>query len=96
MRDALAGEREIEIVEVGAKPGEKMYEELMNDEEVRRTLEHSDFFVILSAFADQDAPGLAHLKDRPRPDRPYNSAQEPAMTQAELREYFRSRDLLRL
>ena len=44
MRDVLAADQEIEIVEIGAKPGEKMYEELMNDEEVRRTYEVGDFF----------------------------------------------------
>ncbi len=94
MRAALAGGRDIEIVEIGPKPGEKMYEELMNEEEVRRTREHYEFFVILSAFADQNAPAYAHLKDKPRPDRPYNSAQEPAMSRAELTQYFQSREIL--
>jgi FlaA1/EpsC-like NDP-sugar epimerase len=41
---------DIEIVEIGAKPGEKLYEELMNDEEVHRSLELRDMFVITPAF----------------------------------------------
>jgi len=40
----------IEIVETGAKPGEKLYEELMNDEEVPRSLELEDMFVVTPAF----------------------------------------------
>lgn len=35
---------------IGAKPGEKMYEELMSDEEVHRSLELKDMFVITPAF----------------------------------------------
>ena len=31
-------------------PGEKLYEELMSEEEVRRTIETKDFFIILPAF----------------------------------------------
>ena len=36
---------EPDIVVVGPKPGEKMYEELMNSEEVRRTKELENYFV---------------------------------------------------
>lgn len=42
--------KEIEINEIGPRSGEKFYEELMNEEEVRRSLELDDFFVILPAF----------------------------------------------
>lgn len=35
---------------IGAKPGEKLYEELMNTEEVRRTWELERYFTILPAF----------------------------------------------
>lgn len=41
---------EIKILEIGAKPGEKLYEELMNGEEVRRAIELEKFFSILPAF----------------------------------------------
>ena len=94
MRDALAPGGEIEIIEIGAKPGEKMYEELMNDEEVRRTWEYGDFFVSLSAFAAPAAPTYIHLHDRPRPDRPYNSAHEPALSRDALADYLAEKGVL--
>jgi len=40
----------IDIVEIGSKPGEKLYEELMSEEETHRSLELPDYFVILPAF----------------------------------------------
>ncbi len=41
---------DIKTVEIGAKPGEKLYEELMSDEEVHRSLELKDMFVVTPAF----------------------------------------------
>lgn len=43
-------ESKIEIVEIGTKPGEKLYEELMSQEETRRTVELEDYFSVLPAF----------------------------------------------
>ena len=94
MRDELSHDRDIEIIEIGAKPGEKMYEELMNDEEVRRTWEYGDFFVILSAFADAEDAAYTHLSGNPRPVRPYNSAHEIAMSREDVARYFSSCGLL--
>jgi FlaA1/EpsC-like NDP-sugar epimerase len=88
LRQALAPDRDIAITEIGAKPGEKMYEELMNEEEVRRTFEYGDFFVTLSAFADATAPAYAHLVDCPQPDKPYKSTFEPSLAQAALAKFF--------
>lgn len=69
----------IELTEIGAKPGEKMYEELMNDEEVRRTYEVGDFFVVLPAFVADHQEQYPIIAGSARADRPYHSAQEPAM-----------------
>lgn len=79
MRARLTGARDIDIVEIGSKPGEKMYEELMNEEEVRRSYEYGNFFVVLSAFADLNEDLYGHLVDSPQPDRPYNSNSEIAL-----------------
>lgn len=40
----------VEIEVIGAKPGEKLYEELMSDEETRRSVELSRYFAVLPAF----------------------------------------------
>ncbi len=94
MRDRLSAGRPVEIVEIGTKPGEKMYEELMNDEEVRRTYEYGDFFVILSAFTDAASPKYSHLKSSGKPDRPYSSLYEETMSRDEVDAYLTERGLL--
>ena len=54
----------INITEIGTKPGEKLYEELMSPEETRRALELERYFSVLPAFRgvyhdiDYDYPGL--------------------------------------
>jgi FlaA1/EpsC-like NDP-sugar epimerase len=40
----------VEIKVIGIKPGEKLYEELMNHEETRRTVELDDYYAILPAY----------------------------------------------
>ena len=40
----------LEITEIGTKPGEKRYEELLSDEEVSRTLELPHLFAVVPAF----------------------------------------------
>jgi len=41
---------DIEIKNIGNKPGEKIYEELMNEEEIRRAWELKDYFVVMPAY----------------------------------------------
>lgn len=40
----------VKIIEVGVKPGEKLYEELMSTEETRRAIELESYFSIMPAF----------------------------------------------
>ena len=42
----------IEIINIGAKPGEKLYEELMSEEETRRAIELPSYFAVLPAFKE--------------------------------------------
>jgi len=93
----LAGEdAEIEIQVIGSKPGEKLYEELMNDEETRRTIELPDYFVVLPAFKsvyesiEYRYPGMGEVGLR----EPYNSANQPPMKLDELRCYLRQHGLI--
>jgi FlaA1/EpsC-like NDP-sugar epimerase len=41
---------EVEIIEIGTKPGEKLYEELMSPEETRRAVELEQYFSVMPAF----------------------------------------------
>jgi FlaA1/EpsC-like NDP-sugar epimerase len=77
------------IKEIGVKPGEKMYEELMSDEEVGRALETKDFFVVLPAFRDlyeieYTYPDSLHN----RVTNSYKSSDEPALSREQLRNYL--------
>jgi len=87
---------EIEIKLIGVKAGEKMYEELLNLEETRRTWELERYFVALPAFANvykdisYDYPDL-RSKDVTRP---YNSANETLLTKEQLTTFLKENDLL--
>lgn len=82
---------------IGAKAGEKLYEELMNDEETRRTLELERYFVVLPAFKAVYEDIVYTYPDvlADRVDNPYNSSIERAMTRAELRDYLLENQLLK-
>lgn len=86
----------IKLQLIGSKPGEKLYEELMNDEETRRTVELPDYFVVLPAFKsvyreiDYCYPNMSDIGL----DEPYNSSLQKPMTKAEIREYLYRHQLL--
>ena len=42
--------KDIEIRVVGKRSGEKLYEELLTDEEVRRSIDLEDLYIVLPAF----------------------------------------------
>lgn len=87
---------ELEIRTIGSKAGEKLYEELMNDEETRRTVELRRYFVVTPAFRavyreiayhypELVAEAVAH---------PYNSARVEPMDPVALRHYLHTHHLL--
>jgi UDP-glucose 4-epimerase len=49
---AIIGERDIEIVETGIRPGEKIHEILVSEEEATRTTERADHYVIESVLPE--------------------------------------------
>lgn len=87
---------DIKIDYIGTKPGEKMYEELMNHEEIRRALELDKYFVITPAFrgiyneTEYEYPNIVSNEVR----NPYNSRNEKQLTQDELLEMLRKFNLL--
>jgi FlaA1/EpsC-like NDP-sugar epimerase len=87
---------EIEIVEIGSKPGEKLYEELMSHEETRRAVELDQYFSVLPAFRglyndisyEYDSLVSTNVTD------PYISADEPPLDMDSLRTFLLSNRLL--
>jgi FlaA1/EpsC-like NDP-sugar epimerase len=101
MVDILAEENgfqpeDIEIKEIGSKPGEKLYEELMSEEETRRTVELTQYFTVLPAFKSVYQDIDYHYEDMVpgKVERPYNSAIEQAMTKEEVERYLLKHNLL--
>jgi FlaA1/EpsC-like NDP-sugar epimerase len=88
--------KKITITEIGAKPGEKLYEELMSQEETRRAVELPRYFSVLPAFRgiykdisyDYKEIVSSEVKNA------YVSADEPALSQEELRSFLRKNKLL--
>ena len=81
---------QIEVKVIGTKPGEKLYEELINDEETRRVVELERHFAVLPAFQsvyehvsydypDSSSKGI---------EQPYNSAVGKPMDREQLRHFL--------
>lgn len=88
--------KEIQITEIGTKPGEKLYEELMSPEETRRALELRKYFSVLPAFR-----GIYHDIQYDYPDlvnatvtNPYVSAEEAPLTVQQIRNFLKNNQLL--
>lgn len=90
----LAKDDKVSIDIIGQKPGEKMYEELMNDEEVRRTYELEKFFIVLSAFVEPTTDNYPLIANCSNPAHPYQSSIETDMTLEELDDYLVSSGIL--
>ena len=87
---------DIKINEIGSKPGEKLYEELMSNEETRRAVELPDYFSVLPAFTDAyrdvgyDYPEL--VSDSV--DRPYVSSDEPVLSLSDIESFLSQHNVL--
>jgi len=81
---------EIDIIEIGAKPGEKLYEELMSNEEVYRSMELKDMFVVTPAFKsiyrpiEYGYPAIVTIEV----SKPYISSLEEPLDKKELESYL--------
>ena len=86
----------IEIVEIGAKPGEKLYEELMSDEETRRSVELKDYFSVIPAFKGNGKRNEYCYEDVVSSNvvNPYNSSVEACLSQEELEDFLVKNDLV--
>ncbi|MGR8920299.1 MAG: polysaccharide biosynthesis protein [Gammaproteobacteria bacterium] len=80
----------IEIVETGPRPGEKMFEELVTDEEVARTFEQANLLAVLPAFRNiyEQIDYRIHTEGKTAVTRAYHSGNEPPATKDEIREFL--------
>ena len=87
---------DIKIEIVGTKPGEKMYEELMNIEETRRAVELQRYFSIIPAFTSVFSEIIYAYPDviSQKVDNPYHSANEKPLSKTELLEFMRKNNLM--
>lgn len=86
----------IEIVVRGQRTGEKLYEELMNEEETRRSFELQRYFVVRPAMSKiGNSPASPYVDEQPLPvERAYNSANVAAMSQSDLAAFLHTNGLL--
>jgi FlaA1/EpsC-like NDP-sugar epimerase len=89
---------DITIKEIGMKPGEKVYEELMSDEETRRAIELQNYFCVMPAFRGIYGQIEYWYEDKisDRVTNPYVSAKEVSLSVAEIQELLNSNGLLEL
>jgi FlaA1/EpsC-like NDP-sugar epimerase len=80
----------IQIKEIGLRPGEKMYEELMTQDEERNALETPEMYILPSIFAKKhDYPGV--LAERKPVASVFN---EPPIERSLLRHWIREEQLI--
>jgi FlaA1/EpsC-like NDP-sugar epimerase len=86
----------IDVKVIGFKAGEKLYEELMNNEETRRTYELDLYFAILPAFRHLYMDISYEYPDilSKNVTNPYNSDNERPLTQMELTQFLYENELL--
>jgi FlaA1/EpsC-like NDP-sugar epimerase len=87
---------DISIEYIGPRPGEKLYEELMSEEEIARSIELEDMFSVLPALKN-GYRGVAYNYASTvsnKVDKPYISRDEQVMTKKEIKNFLLSNNIL--
>ena len=87
---------DIRIEIIGVKPGEKMYEELMNIEETRRSWELPRYFVVLPAFTEMYRKIVFEYPEirSKQVTKAYHSANETPLSKAQLAAFLEENNIL--
>jgi len=88
--------KEIEVIEIGTKPGEKLYEELMSPEETRRTIELQQYFCVLPAFRGiyRDIDYIYETTIKTNVTNPYVSERESPLSLEQIKKMLKDNNLL--
>ena len=89
--DALIGNRDIEIKNIGIRPGEKIHESLVSEEEGWRTYDRGDYYVIQPILPELRTEG--DITDYEYLNKEYSSA-DNVFSFEEVRELIRSNNLM--
>jgi FlaA1/EpsC-like NDP-sugar epimerase len=86
----------IKVKIVGSRPGEKLYEELLSEEETRRTVELERYFVIAPAFQSlyKNIEYIYPNTLRRSVALPYNSSVQKPLSHEEIHSFLKSNKLL--
>lgn len=85
----------IQIQTIGAKAGEKMYEELLNEEELRRAVELDNYYSVVPPFVVHESGSYEYPATRPMSsNQGYNSEKDPPLSLEGLRQLLRRSRLL--
>ena len=87
----------VDVMEVGMKPGEKLYEELMTDAEAKRAIELDKYFIILPISGKRELEAVSEYPGvvSNRVSSQYSSATSPALDAEDLRSFLEKHDLLK-
>jgi FlaA1/EpsC-like NDP-sugar epimerase len=90
--------KDIEIKTIGHQPGEKLYEELLNMEETRRSWELERYFVVLPAFRDIYRDITFEYPDMKSKEvsKAYHSGAETFLSKTQLVAFLKKNKLLEL
>ena len=89
------GDGNVEINTIGPRPGEKLFEELINDEEVRRTIELKNHYVVTPALKSGDEKKYKYPNEvAGQISVPYSSKNQTHMSKKELKQYLIDNNLL--
>ncbi len=84
-----------DVSHTGARPGEKLFEELLAEDEIPRTRDAGRLLVVLPSDENVMAPMLRQAyADQPVVDREWHSGRDKAMTQDEILAYLEEHDIL--
>jgi len=84
----------IKIKVTGSKPGEKMYEELMTEDEAKRALETKDMFIVLPEMKELTSTKFRYLGAKPARARSYKSSDAKLLNKEEIKKILREGRLL--